>query len=266
MLLLSAQSVVRHTLLVAGLLTLAACSETIVLGTECPERLGACDGRARAEDSGQALDASVPDAQLDSAADAELPSQDGGELARIANGSFELGSNPTFGEPDMQYGSDVFFSNVGGAIPIAGGAFANLEPWFACLPASAKAVRELHGVPALDGTGFVYTGGLLGNVSPGVHQRLATPLQPGRSYSFLIDVLSAGGVNNVSLQLGASSQPCAGVRESVSTPAVHDGPWQTHCLTLTPSESLALIDLVPINLGTVGELAFDNLRSVRGCP
>lgn len=269
----SARSVSRNTLLPAALLILGACSESVVLGTECPESRGPCHGGAAPDDAASPVSETGPtDAGLtsdDAARDAGPETGTGVELLRIENGSFELRANGAFATLEAQFEQDVFVGGLGSTVPVAGGIFANLEPWFACF-IGTKSVSQLQNgmYQATDGKGFVSANGGLTGLSPGLYQALATPLQAGRSYSFEIDLLSSSdGANDVALQIGADAQGCGSLKGSSKTPNLHDADgWKTYCLTLTPGESLAVLGLVPLNLGASSGLAFDNLRSVASCP
>jgi hypothetical protein len=289
------------------------CSKTVVLGSECPDREGPCgldiklppqmdaafpaanpsNVDSATSDGGQTFaDASDPSGfQNDAGApptvdtdgavavvDASAPPDpDGGpsdaSTGLLQNPSFELRENPAFGVSQSQFGTDVFVSDLGGFVPVAGQLFANIDPWFACW-LGVQVDWDLSGIEgglrAKDGEALITASYGPYMFLPGLFQVLQQPLQAGGSYSFRVDALNSGR-GRAALWLGASNLPC-------TTPALRDeseeitntNRWESFCFTLEPTRSVNTIALIPVSLdsdaGAEGQISFDNIQQVESCP
>ena len=297
------QIVLKGTLLglVAGACS-AGCSKTVVLGSECPGRRGPCDlDIPQGEDSGllgtdnEELDAGARDgnglpieiSQSDAngfplgAADAYIAPSDGAppdagqpDAGLLQNPSFELLENPAFGSLESQFGADVLVNDLGGFVPLAGGLFANIDPWFACwLGAQVESdlAGKAGGLVATEGQALITTDYGPFIFLPGLFQILRQPLQAGRTYSFRVDVLNSGA-GRAALQVGATNLACTPPEAYATTPELlNTNRWERHCLTFRPTRALETFTLVPVSVGDAeaeaeGQVSFDNLQEVATCP
>jgi hypothetical protein len=189
----------------------------------------------------------------------------------LQNPSFELRDNPEFGVIESQFGSDVLVSDLAGYVPRAGEFFANIDPWFACW-VGAQVESDLGGpaggLQATQGEALITAGYGPFIWLPGLFQILAQPLEAGRSYSFMLDVLNSGNGRSA-LWLGATNLPCTMPEVYVATPELTNrNSWESHCLTFRTRRALGTFALMPVDVadGGVGQVSFDNLRQVDSCP
>lgn len=240
-------------------------------GPRAPDDGGSHLDVAPPSDSGGPSDAGIGQT-TDAAEPAEAGAPDATSSGLLQNPSFELQANPNFGVIENQFGADVLVSDLAGYVPRAGEFFANIDPWFACW-VGAQVHSDLGGpaggLVATQGEALISTGYGAFVWLPGLFQILeGEPLEAGRSYSFMLDVLNSG-TGRSALRLGATNIPCTAPEVYDETPELTNrNAWQSYCLTFRPTRPLGTIALVPFDVadGGVGEVSFDNLREVDSCP
>jgi hypothetical protein len=279
----------------AALVLLAGCSDTISLGSECPQQLGPCvqsgldasvepttvpppppvavvDARVTVMDSARP----VPDA---GSPVPPMPSQDAGPtssralLPALRNRSFEIVDG---GAP----GAVAAISLVPGT--------ASIQPWHTCQAFAADRVIAMKasteealptttpdgGAPELvlprDGRAFVTAQPPVGFdllVLPLI-QKLEEPLRAGQRYAFGLDVRTTGDLAATLLVRGTNGEDgCRQVQEGLtrSEPILSDE-WQSLCFEFVPPfDYTHLLLQANFELLSDSSLYFDNLRPLEGC-
>jgi hypothetical protein len=241
--------------LVGVALLVAACSETVALGSECPAFALEClgdDGEDGSDDDGSADDDSGdPDAAVTPDAAAPDAGEGDGGLAPvfppIENGSFDITSVPPL---------------PGEVTPISDTA---IDPWIWCGGTIAVG-PELSGYSPTEGDTLMSMAFGAGPARLG--QRLAMPLEAGRPYALALDVARSESGSELRLQLVGTNDDCAGNDTLAQTePLEFDqaAGLVTHCLAFTPSESYSHVVLTIGSFTLIGTVYVDNLRLDASC-
>ena len=285
-------------------IALGACTQTVVLGTDCPVPGSACTdetsspvghdtdpqeggakgeeaGSARGEDAGeQTKDAAVetlPDIAMDGGL-TELDAESGvSALLTIQNPDFERSGG---------IGGDLVLRSLLGKwlpFPPVTLIFAELPGWYACWATTVHSVpREFDldaGLmqPQDDYLTFVVTG-------PPVRQLLPTPMQEGARYALQMEVWGrADPGETLSVEIrGAFHDPDAGVtangplpeceqgtRLGKSGPLPNNAGWMPICIEFVADRAYPYLLIGPVTTrdppsGTA-RLSLDGLRSVSSC-
>lgn len=265
-----------RSVLVLIALLLAACEETIVLGTECPSRDGPCakkqplpgdrdeagsiteDGRDSGEVVNPSLDGGVDPGLLDSgAADSGRSPRDASVIqppdARPREDAgpalFPAFRNPSFELVDGGQEGELDFTPTG---PGPGGQVeTSIAPWYPCRKGFSVKASAMYGFPnqttvtKRDGQTFLTDSFpiVIKNYN-GLMQELAEPMLPDRHYAFLVDIfvqppiaISATPVQ-YSFELQDGDLGCLAPRKLVASDPLTPGEWTTVCMNfMTPPES-----------------------------
>ncbi len=286
-------------------LALGACSESVLLGGECPDSQRAClerppDGAADAGASGRvdastdaaisAIDARRPDARRPREDDAEAnqgppPQPDAGAvvvkddpdalLDRLSNLSFEL-------DPGSEPG-DVAILNLPPTRT-------SIDPWYSCsivgtstsMSTPLSIVRAENQVTLTgssnatlmpsDGTTFIGMQYFIGIIPFSLGQMLSEPLPAGTRVRFAIDVSSNDASAQLSLDVlgGQAQDPCFSLARDrpLATAAVTSSSWQTVCVEFTTANDITYFGLSVESTSVVDghRLFFDNMRVTDECP
>lgn len=289
---------VRWFCIFVALASVGGCAQTVVIGSECPERESDCarDAEPDAEDE---PDAEEPE-EAGSSKDAGPDPMDAGQEAAAADGALEAGQpdtsvasdgaaeagvpylslglrNPDFERNPGVPAGDVVVSNVVDAITL-GIVIAELPYWYACWFGSVNSVTwELDqdaGMPLYRGDylSLVLNSVFNAKIEP-VRQRLPMPMQVGASYSFEMDVLGLPD-NGAQLFLeirGHHGTDCDGESAVlVRSELLPDRKWGTICMQFTPQQAYTHFSIGPTYTGpkpsTNARVRLDTLRQVASCP
>jgi hypothetical protein len=237
-----------------------ACSDTIALGSECPQFALECErdlGRAGGSDAGSDDGSSDdpdepygPDGGSGSPGVPAPPSDepdadagasgDGPDDALILNGSFETTS----------------LSPLLGTLQIAN--------WDWC-QGDVAVSDSFDGHDASDGSSLVSLEFGIG--FPVLSQELQTPLIQGVSYTLAVDAGRSGeGPDELRLVIYGGDESCAETWSLVrSDPISKDGELHTYCLTFTPARDAPYIVLAVDPLALSGAVYLDNVRFDARC-
>jgi hypothetical protein len=239
--------------LVAFALLLAACSETVALGSECPAFALECldDGQDGDDGDGSPDDgADDPDGAVSDAGPPDASPDDAGVAAAfpaIENGSFAITSQPPV---------------PGEVTPISGTA---IDPWRWC-GGTIVVGPELSGYTPTEGDTLM---GMAFGAGPGrLGQELAMPLEAGQPYALALDVARSESGGELRLQLVGTNDDCTGATTLAQTdPLEFDqaAGLVKHCLVFTPDEDYTHIVLTIGSFTLIGTVYVDNLRFDASC-
>ncbi len=260
---------------VACLLLCAACMDAVALGSECPPLGSACRARApRARGAG-------PGSDTDGA----------GNSGRLDDGGAGGDGDGQVGLPTPDAGSSTFpalknpslemtYLGPGGANGGVLSSFAVLAiPWSSCsapgLGPGCYTTADLRanfpiGAPTEDEKLAPTDGMSLVNISPdgtALAQTLGEPLRAGVSYAFMVDLASARGATDLSLEIQGGTGSCFSPEALTAVGPAIPGVWTSFCARFTPRKDYgSLVLSVSSTAASTGTRLFiDNLRSDPRC-
>lgn len=272
----------RSALVLIALL-LAACEETIVLGTECPARNGPCEKKLPPPDDGDEGGSMVDEG--DSGGDSSKPGADGGidDPGLLDAGDGDSGRSPRDGSvmpaqdarAQEDAGPALFprfrnpsFELIDGGeegslsfTPMSGSALVDtsISPWTTCraglsVSSSVSGFNQPTITPREGRTLLTDTFPIVYMNLNGLFQELEEPLVPAQRYAFAVDVFlqlptilqQNAAVSEYFFEMQAAVDPlgCLQGRRLATSSSIEPNAWKTVCMHFTTPPQQAIRDVM----------------------
>lgn len=142
-------------------------------------------------------------------------------------------------------------------------------PWQTCMITADiidAGIADKALVPA-DGKTFVHIG-TSGDLIETISQSLCAPLHAGNTYRLTLQIAAQGDGQDGVLEIWGGSNACDQAELLWASPVFNPQGWNTYCATLTPSQEITSLTLVPkwVSTATIAYTYLDDIVPVESCP